>query len=319
VMAKQFEVGSKLAVMRDILERGRAPNTEPGPQCTKPYPCEFTAHCLANKPSDWVGYLPNLSAKQALALRMLGIDRIPEVPEAFKLRGNQAIIRDVSISGKPHVGPDLRRQLRQFGPPACYIDFEAAAPSVPLYPHTTPYQPIPFQWSMHVRHNDGQIDHCDFLHDGMSDPRREFAETLLAATRINNYPVIVYSPYEASRLSELAETFSDLKPQLDALRDRLRDLLPVVRGNVYLPTFKFSNSIKYVASALSPGFSYDAVGKIKDGTGAANAYLGLASSLIHEPSAVKEVRQDLLAYCKNDTEAMVRVHRALLMLVDGDG
>ena len=86
-----------------------------------------------------------------------------------------------------------------------------------------------------------------FLADGLNDPRRQFAETLIDVLATRDVPIIVYSAYEQTRLRELAANFPDLSAPLNAAIARLRDLLPIVRSAVYLPEFRFSNSIKSVA------------------------------------------------------------------------
>ena len=85
---------------------------------------------------------------------------------------------------------------------------------------------------------------------GLNDPRRQFAETLIDVLATPDVPIIVYSAYEQTRLRELAANFPDLSAPLNAAIARLRDLLPIVRSAVYLPEFRFSNSIKSVAPAL---------------------------------------------------------------------
>jgi predicted RecB family nuclease len=69
-------------------------------------------------------------------------------------------------------------------------------------------------------------------------------------------PIVVYSPYEQTRLKELAAAFADLRDSLNAIIGRLVDLLPIVRGAVYAPDAGFSNSIKSVGPALCPDFTY---------------------------------------------------------------
>ena len=211
------------------------------------------------------------------------------------------------------MAPGLAGLLRRFGPPACYLDFEAMMPPVPLYEGTRPYQTLPFQWALHTVAADGTLTHAAFLASGADDPRRAFAEALVAALDGSGLPVIVYSPYEQTRLRELARQMPDLAASLKAIIGRLADLLPIVRGAVYLPGFGGSNSSKAGAPALAPGFGYDDLPGIADGSAAAAAFLQLASGGL--PSSTQaSVRTELLAYCERDTMAMVEVHRALVRL-----
>jgi hypothetical protein len=314
VSVKLTALHDRLPAMRDCLAMLAMPDVEPGKQCDSPYTCEFKDRCTADKPDDWINYLPRLSAARAIELKALGIEAISAIPADFPLTYQQGVIRDATASGQPFVAPDLARLLHGFGPPTCYLDFEAMMPPIPLYEGTRPYQTIPFQWSLHVATEDGALHHREFLADGAGDPRRQFALTLIDALDAFDGPIVVYSPYEKTRLGELAAQFPDLRSAIGSISARLVDLLPIVRGGVYFPEFWFSNSIKSVAPALSPGFGYDDLEGIADGLGAAAAFLQLASGCISAPEEIDRLRSALLAYCHRDTMAMVEVHRALMRL-----
>ena len=270
VAARLIDLPARLPAMRDCLGMIGLPDAEPGSQCGTPYACEFWDRCTADKPADWINYLPRLSQARASELKARGIESISAIPADFPLTSKQVIIRDATASGKPYIATDLGRLLDAFGPPACYLDFEAMMPPIPLYEGTRPYQTIPFQWSLHTIDGDGVLNHKEFLADGVNDPRRQFAETLIDALACSDDPIIVYSAYEQTRLKELAADFPDLSTALNALIARLADLLPIVRSAIYFPEFGFSNSIKSVAPALCPGFSYDDLDGVADG-GAASA------------------------------------------------
>ena len=318
VTALLADLPARLPAMWACLRQPALPEAEPGPQCFTPYECAFWDRCTADKPADWVFYLPRLSHTQADALQARGIEAISAIPADFPLSARQAVIRDVTATGTPYVAPDLARLLHGYGPPACYLDFEAMMPPVPLYEGTRPYQTLAFQWSLHTMAADGALLHQAFLAPGDGDPRRAFAETLIEALDGSATPIIVYSAYEGTRLRELAAIFPDLAAALTAIAGRLCDLLPVVRGAVYFPGFAFSNSIKTVAPALCPGFGYRDLEDIADGSAAAAALLQLASGILTDPGEVDQLRAALLAYCERDTLAMVEVHRALMRLARDD-
>lgn len=141
--------------------------------------------------------------------------------------------------------------------------------------------------------------------------RRRFAETLVAALEALDAPIIVYSAYEQTRLRELASEFTDLAESLNAIVLRLVDLLPIIRSAIYFPAFNFNTSIKSVAPALWPSFSYDDLEGIADGAAASAAFLQLAAGCVMDPEQRDQRRIALLAYCERDTLAMVWVHRAL--------
>jgi hypothetical protein len=303
-------IEARLKKQRTCLSRRQAPAVEPEAHCHAPFSCEHWDHCTQSKPADWVFHMPHLSMTRRAELKTLGVESIAAIPDDFRLSLRQGIIRDAMRSGKPFIAEDLSERLDGFGPPAFYLDFEAFMPAVPLYPGTRPYQVIPFQWSLHQRDSDGKIRHRDFLAEADSDPRRPFAETLIAALRGTKLPIIVYSPYERARLTELAKHFPDLAKPLHSIMRRLADLLPVVRSGVYHPDFDFSASIKTAAPALCPDVTYDDLEEIADGGAASTAFWSMASGRTDAETS-QRLRRSLREYCHRDTWAMVRLHQAL--------
>ncbi len=150
VVARLVDLPGRLQAMRNCLGTVALPQAEPGSQCGTPYACEFWDRCTAKKPADWTFYLPRLSQDNASKLKALGIESISSIPADFPLTPKQIIIRDATASGHPYVALNLADLLSKCGPPACYLDFEAMMPPIPLYEGTRPYQTIPFQWSLHA-------------------------------------------------------------------------------------------------------------------------------------------------------------------------
>ena len=311
-------IETRLKKQRACLSCPEAPKVEPEAHCHAPFLCEYWQRCTQTKPTDWVFHMPHLSAARRAELKILGVESIAAIPDDFLLSPRQVIIRDALRSGKEFIAEDLSEQLQGFGPPAFYLDFEAFMPVVPLYPSTRPYQVIPFQWSLHHVDADGKITHQEFLAPADSDPRRPFAEMLIAALKGTRSPIIVYSPYEEARLTELAKHFSDLAKPLRSIVLRLADLLPVVRSGVYHPDFDFSSSIKTAAPVLCPDVTYDDLEEIADG-GTASRKFWLMASGQTDATTSDRLRRALRQYCQRDTWAMVRLHQALQALAAASG
>jgi hypothetical protein len=310
-------IETRLAQQFACLSLAEPPQIEPDGHCHAPFSCEHWERCTASKPDDWVFHMPNFGATRYAELEALGVDSISAIPTDFRLSPRQAIIRDVMRTSKTFVAPDLSARLDGFGPPAFYLDFEAFLPAVPLYPGTRPYQTIPFQWSLH-RVDSAGVKHQEFLADADSDPRRPFAETLIAALGETDLPIIVYSSYERTRITELAKDFPDLAKPLHSIVQRLADLLPVVRGGVYHPDFDFSASIKAVAPALCLDVTYEDLQEIADGGAASAAFWSMASGRTDAETS-ERLRRSLREYCHRDTWAMVRLHQALDALATPSG
>jgi hypothetical protein len=292
--------------------RGACPEIEPSPHCRRPHVCEFWGSCTRAKPATWIGYLPGLQGTTFHALREAGIERADQIPGSFALTPAERRARSAHRGSGRCVAPSLASALAQAGPPAHYLDFECATPAVPLFQGTGPYAPIAFQWSLHSQAAESApLAHREFLADGAADPRRAFAESLLAALTGDTWPVVVYSAFEGQVLGDLAGALPDLAADLRALARRLFDLLPVVRGGVYDVGFGGSFSIKRVAPALVPGFGYGDLAEVADGGRAAELLEQLGRGVLAHAAPV---RAALLAYCARDTLALAAVHRALRAL-----
>ena len=218
--------------------------------------------------------------------------------------------QDAATPARPrYVGPGLASSLSEIVHPASFLDFETVNPGIPIYVGTRPYQAIPFQWSLHVREPSGRLSHTSFLNDDADDPREGFAATLLEAIPPTG-DIVAYSPYEGAMLRQLAAALPHYADRLLSLSDRIVDLLKIIRDNYYTPEFGGSFSLKSVLPALAPDMSYADM-PIADGLSAAASY----QKMIAEDTLAserQEIKSALLAYCGQDTEAMVRIYEALL-------
>ena len=67
-------VPERVAKMHAVLGMSTAPEIRPGGHCFSPFECEFWTRCTANKPSDWIFYLPRLNATTFAELDANGIE-----------------------------------------------------------------------------------------------------------------------------------------------------------------------------------------------------------------------------------------------------
>lgn len=117
--------------------------------------------------------------------------------------------------------------------------------------------------------------------------------------------MFVYSQaFEATRLSELTTIFQDLAPALEAIIKRMVDLLPLAREHYYHRDMRGSWSIKAVLPTIAPELAYDDLA-VADGGMASLAFARFMEA--KTASERRTLRQNLLAYCRRDTLAMVRL------------
>jgi predicted RecB family nuclease len=295
------------------VDKDRAPDIEPWTQCHDPYTCEFLERCTADKPKDWIFYLPRLGLQRGELLRARGIESIAKIPEDVSLTEKQAIIRNVYRTGRPYISSNLKSALGPFGPPAYYLDFETISPAIPLYSGTRPYERLPFQWSLHKRDKKGDLQHSGFLADGGNDPREAFTESLLEKLTSSAEPIIVYSSFERATLNQLANVLKRHRKSIEGITARLCDLLAIMREHVYYADFGGSYSIKAVGPVIAPTIRYDDLDYVADGGEASWAFERIVSGSYK--SEENNLRQALEEYCRRDTLAMVEIHSQLAKII----
>jgi hypothetical protein len=197
--------------------------------------------------------------------------------------------------------------VRKLKYPLSCMDFETLYRAIPRYAGMRPYDHIQFQWSVHrLRSRKALLQHFEFLAADEFDFRHEFIESLCRVLKGKGSIIVYNQSFASSRLSELAASLPDYAGKIARIQNRLWDLLPVIRGNVYNPRFRGSYSIKAVClPALVPRMTYESMA-IADGEHAGLAWNHLIHDDLGEDQR-KKLRKALLAYCAQDTLAMVHL------------
>ncbi|MEQ1821727.1 MAG: DUF2779 domain-containing protein [Fimbriimonadaceae bacterium] len=295
--------------LQDVLKATEQPEVEINTHCKK---CDYFEACHEGRPYDVI-HLPRMNEKSVRELRALGYDFISQIPESHKLTDPRRRMRDVVVSGKPYIGDGLADALSAVKFPACFIDYESSNPAFPMYEGTRPYQQVCFQWSAHVLESETATPvHYEFLPTDATDPRAEFCKTLWEVVRDCD-SIVYYTGFELTQVRNMENEGVPIAAELvAALELRTVDLEKVVREYVCFSEFRGRTSLKVVLPVLVPSMSYKNM-QIGDGLAAACGYrrMVLAETDRGESGALREA---LLAYCKQDTLAMVEIYRALQLL-----
>ncbi len=158
--------------------------------------------------------------------------------------------------------------------------------------------------------------HREYLGDENTDPRRELAEHMLSDLPPTGSIMAYNQSFEIGRIRELAAIYPDLSHALEGLIDRFVDLIVPFRQLAYYhPDFNGSFSIKSVLPAMfpdDPALDYTRL-EIQDGGMAMDTFASLYR--LKDKSRREEIRQNLLAYCRLDTLAMVKIWEKLSSIV----
>ena len=302
-------IPNQVSELNSIIGSANAPDTPIGKHCDSPYTCQFKDHCWQHVTEPSIFGIPRISAKKINQLVSKGITSIHDIPDGFPLSENQQRHVEVFRLNKPQIlWPAIRDQLATLQYPLHFLDFETQMEAIPRLPGLRPFNQYPFQFSLHILSEDGTLDHFDYLHRDASDPRPPLAKALIDTVDPTGTIIVYNAGFEKSVIANLAKAVPTLRHALYPLRNRFFDLLPIFRDYYFHPAFRGSSSIKDVLPVLVPDLSYSDL-DVHSGDEAQLTW----AELVTTPDQSKRLvsAESLLAYCKLDTIAMVRLYRAL--------
>ena len=307
-VARTNEIKQWIADAQAVAIQPGEPKRDIGSHCSVPFACGFHGYCSQGvpKPEYPVSYLPNLHPSKRAKLDAQGIVELRDVPDSM-LNALQRRVKQHTLAGTTFFdNQGAAVDLAPHGFPAYFLDFESVQLTVPKWKGTRPFQQIVFQFSLHTLSETGQLDHVPFLDLSGNDPSEPFAHALVAVCG-DSGPVFVYNAtFEKTRIKELSHRFPDLAKPLRAINTRIVDLLPVAQNRYYHPSQGGSWSIKKVLPTAVPELSYDRLDGVKNGGDAMQVF----HEAIHPETTSerkREIETQLLAYCRLDTFAMVRL------------
>ncbi|HLE64210.1 MAG TPA: DUF2779 domain-containing protein [Pyrinomonadaceae bacterium] len=311
------ELQTKVAEARKSQKETLAsslPVVQIGPQCLAPSECPFKDRCWADVPEHHVTTISGIRAKKAFELVEAGFTTITELPVDFRLSSTAERQRRAVVEERLIVEPTLDAALEAFPSSLGFLDFETVGLAIPVWDGCRPYDAVPVQFSFCRLQPDGTLMHSEWLADGPDDPREPLALALIESCR-NVETIIAYNAsFEARALTHLAEARPNLANELESIKARLVDLLPMVRDHVYDPEFNGKFGLKQVLPALLGVTPYENL-EISDGD---TASWSLRSLMFERdkftPDEISRMRNSLEEYCSADTESLARLLSVLRSL-----
>ena len=305
------DAAKNIAEIRAYVDTEAEPQQDIGLHCHTPYGCAYYAYCARHIPKPSIFDVARLTYEKKYSCYRQGIISFEDIIKSgIKLSEKQRQQVETSYYHNPaSIKPnEIKSFLETLSYPLYYLDFETFQSAVPEYDGLKPYAQIPFQYSLHIELENGELEHREFLAKEGTDPRRAIAERLCADIPKNVCVLVFNASFESSRIKELAAAFSDLADHLMAINNNIHDLMiPFMKRYYYNEAMQGSYSIKSVLPALCPGISeldYSALDGIHNGGEASSAFADLQN---HEPEEIAVIRENLLRYCCLDTLAMVKV------------
>ncbi len=260
-------VPDDLRKMAEVIERKKWPDIPIGPQCSDPYECPLQSVCWAYLPEDNVMTLYRSGQKEFELLRS-GVESIVDIPQTYKLSNSQSIQVASLKERRAHIDkPAIAEFLKDLAYPLYFLDFETLASAIPLFDNASPYQQIPFQYSLHIVESEREIPrHYSFLAEDKYDPRKEILDRLKSLLG-NSGSIVAYNAgFEKRILRESSVAYAEYLQWFKEIEGRFVDLLKPFRSfHYYHPSQQGSASIKAVLPSLT-GRGYESMGIADGGT-----------------------------------------------------
>jgi hypothetical protein len=312
VVDLQENIPSVLKEFETVLaDKINEPNIDIGKHCNDPYECDAKNYCWKTQrqiPEYSIFNIFNLGSKKQIELYDQGIINIEDIEDDFAMTANQASAVQNYKSKETFIN---KKKIKEFIDtltyPIYHLDFETFQQAIPQFKGISPYQQIPFQYSLHIEHENGTLEHKEYLALDGIDPREHISQRLCEDIP-SDVTVLAYNmSFEKGVIKKLAESFPTLSTHLLSINENMNDLMIPFQKKYYVtPSMNGSYSIKYVLPALVPqlALAYKELDGVQNGTQAMNAFANM--SKMEEGEKLK-MRTSLIEYCKLDTLAMVKI------------
>jgi hypothetical protein len=241
-----------------------------------------------------------------------GIFKIEDVPDEFELSDKQKNQVEATKSGKTFISKDeIKTFVDTISHPISFLDYETFAAAIPRFPGYNPYNQIPFQFSLHVAHDEKkEPDHREFIFTENKYPDEEFIQAMKKHIPDSGSIVVWSKTFEMGRNKDLAKRNPPHKEFLENVNKRIVDLMDVFTNQHFIhPGFKGKTSIKNILPVLAPELSYKAL-DIKEGATASNTWDKIVKGELDKGEAIEKI-ESLKIYCKLDTYAMYVIWKYL--------
>lgn len=294
-------------------------SNEPAGQCSCVYKgrsnhCTMFAHINPDIPKYSVHDLARIgnSKKKLEDLIDTGVYVLDDIPEDFKLseiQSNQVLSHKI---GRPMVNQvEIGNELSKLIFPLYFLDYETYPCAVPRFDGFSPYNQIPFQYSLHILESPtSKLIHKDSLFTGTTDPSTEFVNSLKKDIG-NTGTILVWNKvFECNINLLLAKRIPAEKAFIENLNGRVFDLMELFNRQLYVhPEFKGKTSIKSVLPVLAPELSYKKL-EIQEG-GTASQEWNKITTLQGTETERQQIAENLKKYCELDTYAMYAIWKHL--------
>jgi hypothetical protein len=279
--------------------------------------CSTFRHSNKEVPEYSVHDLARIGNSKNKLMEMIdgNIFNLHDIPESIELSDIQRNQIDAHVLDRVLMHKDkIDEELDELVFPLYFVDYETFPCAIPRFDGFSPYQQIPFQYSLFILESEGiEPRHVEFLHEGKDDPSPHFARHLVDNIGEKGSIIVWNKKFECKINEELGQRIPAFKSAMEMINSRVYDLMDIFNKQYFVHKgFRGKTSIKSVLPVLVPELSYKKLG-IQEGGTASQSWNKLTTVDITEEESDR-ISRDLKEYCKLDTYAMYKIWRKLVTL-----
>ncbi|HRY62154.1 MAG TPA: DUF2779 domain-containing protein, partial [Candidatus Paceibacterota bacterium] len=311
----QDQVEGEMAAAKEYL----AKETEPNGYCCcitkgRSGHCTTFSHANPNVPEYSVHDIARIGSSKRKLEELIdsGIFHIKDIPEDMEFSEIQRNQIDSYIHDKVLIKKEeIKKELSGLVFPLYFLDYETYPCAIPRFSGFSPYQQIPFQYSLHVvRAQNEEPEHYEFIHVGKDDPSEHLFKTLSGHIGLVGSVIVWNKKFESKINKEIGLRIPEAASFMENVNSRIYDLMDVFSKQLYVhKDFYGSCSIKCVLPVIVPLLSYKDL-EIREGGTASQSWNTITTGDITQKEKDVIVK-NLLNYCELDTYAMYAIWNVL--------
>ncbi len=310
-------VRKKIDEALEVMDQPQRPDLDPKYASSLYIWLPIYLHLHPDLPDDHPYRLAQIKPEDIETLNQDGANTLGELEdiEEFNAR-QQSQIR--AWQKEPETNhQEIERFLGELEFPLWFLDYETISHAVPIYDGTGPYQNTPFQYSLHkLDKPDGELEHFEFLSTDQAFPVPDLLKQLKEDLGDTGSILVWYENFEKGVNKDMGKFEPQYQEWIESVNERIADLMvPFANGWYINKHFGGSASLKNVLPVLAPHQSYKELG-VQDGGSAQAVWY---KYVFKQEEMPQKVIDDLLAYCKLDTLAMVEIYQFLVDELKGSG
>jgi hypothetical protein len=160
------------------------------------------------------------------------IFKLEDIPLNFKLSEIQRAQIESHILQQSFIDEiAIKTQLDQLVYPLYFLDYESFASAVPLFQGFSPYNQIPFQFSVHVQHSfDAELVHYEYLHTKQVDPSLYIISKLEQFIKNSGSIIVWNKSFEQGIHKNLLQRHPEYQDFLEDLNNRICIFILVLKA-----------------------------------------------------------------------------------------